>query len=507
MEFPQYFDVVKGRIDDAVSFVFHNIKNMNPLLFARGHIDVLSLFVDKADIDHVLAKLGANQDPEALVLSRVLNGCNVAKTLFNSSQKRMLYVLFVQEIERRLKDLEGLDYMLDEVRTYTDLMQKEAVALQGVGLKEFQKKKSQLAFLALSVQPILSCPDDEHRFRLAARLKQCALNAGDLTQLPWEAAWFSPSELHGIPQTCRVPKELLASFELGRAGLKDYFGHELLHVGEYKKIFNSNLQALKQLGRTITIELEFLVNHAEKVLTEKVHKLALATLPSEAKAVSYAEALAGLEKVRGSQACVMVGMGLQLEIDGVLKMVRGLAEGVGLDSSTLGGYSPFYKYCVKMLENFVRYDVDLATHSGGALTKKGAAPRLVTLAGKRAIDWKLGELARAGKADGKVDVTEFKVLKVFDWVLDKDQRSHRDRFLDVLLKQQVSLMSCIADLPDKDGSSCTKSAASSSGALALFEKTNVLTFSAPKKVDKKGKGDDDLGASLLTKFFRPKKVC
>ena len=59
-----------------------------------------------------------------------------------------------------------------------------------------------------------------------------------------------------------------------------------------------------------------------------------------------------LEQIRRSRACSMLSCGFRMEIDGVVAMVRGLAEGVGLDLSKLSNYTPFYLKVAERLEHF-----------------------------------------------------------------------------------------------------------------------------------------------------------
>ena len=69
----------------------------------------------------------------------------------------------------------------------------------------------------------------------------------------------------------------------------------------------------------------------------------------------YRKVFSTLEQIRRSRACSMLSCGFRMEIDGVVAMVRGMAECVGLDLSKLSNYTPIYLKVAKRLEHFYRY--------------------------------------------------------------------------------------------------------------------------------------------------------
>ena len=147
--YAQYWSVAKPIVDAATSYMFLSFKNLKPLFFIRGKLPLLAL----------------------------LSLCHL--------QKRMHYTLYVDEIEKQLKQLEHNHFIPSEVAADKGIMQREARSVSKEVFKDFQKKGLRHAFLGGVVRPSLTCADDEHLFRFSARVKSCALNSGQLTQYPW----------------------------------------------------------------------------------------------------------------------------------------------------------------------------------------------------------------------------------------------------------------------------------------------------------------------------------
>ena len=106
-----------------------------------------------------------------------------------------------------------------------------------------------MLFVTAPVCSPLSCADDEHLFRRAARIKSCAANAGDLAQLPWESALFRPKELATVSQTVRVPAVFLEGYKNCRDAILKLCGSRLMTLVELMRMMGSSLRSLQVLDR------------------------------------------------------------------------------------------------------------------------------------------------------------------------------------------------------------------------------------------------------------------
>ena len=115
---------------------------------------------------------------------------------------------FLQNISKRIDDLEHQDFEASEHTQFCSIMTSTTSALQRHGQDYFQKRKTELTFMGVSVSVSMGCLDDEWSLRLAARLKMCAINSGALSLLPWEALVLDGGKLEGVREACPVPAAL-----------------------------------------------------------------------------------------------------------------------------------------------------------------------------------------------------------------------------------------------------------------------------------------------------------
>ena len=84
---------------------------------------------------------GAARDPTPKRLSPLLRSSEIGRCLFACLAKRMHCILFAEEIESQLSNLEHLNFRVDEVRTCTKFTQEEAELVQGEAYQAVQKNR------------------------------------------------------------------------------------------------------------------------------------------------------------------------------------------------------------------------------------------------------------------------------------------------------------------------------------------------------------------------------
>ena len=299
--YAQYWSVAKPIVDAAMSYMFLSFKNLKPLFFIRGKLPLLALYASMEDLQHVIGCLESQpeHDPDPSTLSRVLCSCGTLKLSLCHLQKRMHYTLYVDEIEKQLKQLEHNHFIPSEVAAAKGIMQREARSVSKEVFKDFQKKGLIHAFLGGVVRPSLTCADDEHLFRFSARVKSCALNSGQLTQFPWEKALFAPGQLADVPQTIQIPDAELTKTRNCREAFASYAGSALLTLVEDKRVFAASLNALRDLDRTCSLEKYHLDHCVEDLLIQKLQGDVLAVLPDERGTSSFKQ----VSRCMKSNAC------------------------------------------------------------------------------------------------------------------------------------------------------------------------------------------------------------
>ena len=80
--------------------------------------------------------------------------------------------LFIQDIRRRLYDLEVGHFDLDQLDDFKNIMYASAQALDQEIWKTFDSKVQDVEFLSGSVEAFITVPHDEYLFRLDSRIKR-----------------------------------------------------------------------------------------------------------------------------------------------------------------------------------------------------------------------------------------------------------------------------------------------------------------------------------------------
>ena len=174
------FEALKHMFDRALCSLFDKLKHISATNFCRGHVDALSMFMQRDHLEHVLESIKVSVDPEPDKFAHCFNSSTIGKKLFHNVASHMHYKLYVKEIEGHIDTVEHLNFTVHAVTDFDTLMRKEAATVTSWSSKGYQQKPARVKFLETEALPKLTCPDDEHIFRKFARMKQCALNAGDL---------------------------------------------------------------------------------------------------------------------------------------------------------------------------------------------------------------------------------------------------------------------------------------------------------------------------------------
>ena len=213
-----------------------------------------------------------------------------------------------------------------------------------------------------------------------------------------------------------------------------------------------------------------------------------------------------LEQIRRSR----LSCGFRMEIDGVVAMVRGLAEGVGLDLSKLSNYTPFYLKVAKRLEHFYRYTPEAP--SNGMKKRKGAP---VELSGGAALAAKLMDVQALIKSGNGVEVATMKFARVYDWVLTDTQRTVREELMKSILQQvRPGLQSiedkqlcedAVADGLGASSSMTTPETAALTPARPELSALAMIRAAGPSADKGKGCSKKTPDTTALMKFFVSKK--
>ena len=165
-------------------------------------------------------------------------------------------------IKGKLNDLEHLDFAAGETDSFRKVLSAETKTLMESGHKSFDRKVAVVEFLGVQVHLPVTTLNDDWQLRLAARIKDIALNTGAVPFLPWESLFYSLRSIPNTREVCLMSPELLSDHSNVRKALLKLLGSVPLTFREMRRIATQHEKALQALERTLLPEQQFLFEHA-----------------------------------------------------------------------------------------------------------------------------------------------------------------------------------------------------------------------------------------------------
>ena len=210
-----------------------------------------------------------------------------------------------------------------------------------------------------------------------------------------------------------------------------------------------------------------------------------------------------LLKIRQTDCYFLVQEATQLEVSGIIELVAGLNGGSAISSKRAHNMNEFYMKCLKRFENF----------SPLAVTVDGKS-----IGGSQAVQYHMKCLEDKMSNDSMVS-QDLKMLRLFDWCLQGEQRDLRDSWQDECITRRVrpAGMKVLKDDTATAMSSSSKSlvkiatntGSSSSQPLALMPNLTSVLEKATGAATKAGRKKDTAKVAekdSLMKFFSASKA-
>jgi hypothetical protein len=122
---------------------------------------------------------------------------------------------------------------------------------------------------------------------------------------------------------------------------------------------------------------------------------------------------------------------LEGEVAGIMSLVKGLMEEVAPTDAYLQQCSGFYKHCVKLMENFCRFEGKGKLNGLQKFSVKQA------LVGRKALTCKFEAFDADIKAGRHKTLKDVKDFRVFHWMLSDSQKLTASGWVTLLLKLQM----------------------------------------------------------------------
>ena len=497
-KFPEMWKVMKDAFDQALTETYEafQAKDTPALFFLRGHRKPLALFMGGDDIKVLEQCLKDDVPPPHTLLSRALQACRVAQSIFAEEAKMMNYTGFISQVQRGLETLVYHNFCDSEIVSFRTISAREAGKLIAGGQRSFEKVYVPVTFLGNSVTIPRSSLHDEWEFRFAGCIKSNACNSGCLPLLPWESLLFKAGAIPHTSQTVKPPEHALQEYANVRETVLHCMGTDLRTFTDMRKQAQTYSKTWLGLDRSFCLELSFLNETAEVMAKDQLHHAVLDALPSDIVKKTHKESLLALHKIKMSDLAYVTGTSVTAELEGVISMVASLEEGVGLTAKDIANFGPFYKKVVARLPHFYRM---------AALKSDGTEKR--DLSGRAAIRELLVDVRLQIQDGANATLKLLMPLRTYNWVLEGQEIDEVNAWIQSALRVHAAAAIPCCALKDSclDDAPAAGSASSSSTALAVIGVATPAIKTVKKKEEvvktKSGATKND-----LMKFFKGKST-
>lgn len=282
---PQAWEVMKDHFDGHLNehYTYMANRHVEPIEFIQKYIHILRLFIDPADLDQVADAISKKSDPPINVMLRVCSSCTVARNLFAAQATKMDLAMFAHNARVRVRDLEHLNFQLDEVRNFENIMVSESKQLHQTGHVTFDRKEISVSFLGASVKLQVCDPTEIWQLELQSSIKTIAVHTEQVPRLPWESLLLAAKPLEGVATTITLPPELLTDASLARKSFLRMMHPGTATFSDMRGAASTNQKTLMELDKTFGLETAYLIDVAEQQANVLLKDKVLALLPTGSK--------------------------------------------------------------------------------------------------------------------------------------------------------------------------------------------------------------------------------
>ena len=336
--------------------------------FYTTHKDVLSLFGSTEDYEQVFRTDDPVKNaPDAV--DRLASNSVVCESLFQSELLRVRRIVYQKKIGEALRDVIHEDFTEEAMDAFDQAMLERSRKLISGGALKFEKVAVDVQMMGEAVTVVSECPADDYKWHKMAALVACDVASGGSPSMPWEGLIFDERRIPGARETCHsIPDKIIERKRAARSQILEFLSGKEQTIATMVETLNKKdvKKALKEMDKTIDLELEFLFTHAERLLTKKIQDLALSLMPSPTTpSRRVQECIGELSKLRLHPAATAV-VGMFAQIDGILDFLQNLLIGKGPKRGETTNVSDFFAAALKAAENF--YELD---KPGANKSKKG----------------------------------------------------------------------------------------------------------------------------------------
>ena len=417
--FPDYWEIVRDHFDNLLARVWTKAvaDGVPRLNFLRAHRATLALYIDIDKATAIEGSIRDGEDPIPAQLKAMLTSV-VGSVLFAPEALKNDFKLFIDDIDKRIYDLEYHDFDSDELISFRRIMMASAEHMDDDLVKQIDKKVNKVQFLSSTVGCAISNLNDEWSWRLEARYKTIAISNSQVARLPWETLLWGDGPIQGVPTTVIIPEALLYEIQNCREVAVKVLGNSWQSVATMKTIVAKHGDSWTKLAKSFWMEIAFLEECMDERLAEHLKTELMALIPDFGVKRDINKCVVACKKLSHGDAVQAAGSVLGRELQGVVNLLQDCTEGHSPSAIDVSRMSSFSILFLKKCENFCTCDAYVPAEAGSMTMKR------VELQGKEAIG---ARFDRCFKAEaGAKDPQDIKEFRMFKWMLSSEQQEKVD---------------------------------------------------------------------------------
>ena len=421
------WELVKDHFDSLLVSLWQKSqsKGMTRAQYLRTWRAELQMYFTMSDAVELNA--AAEDDNEAGIdngkLDNLMSKSVIGSELFAKERGTVDLREYIQEIQRRLRELEHQDFSASEVGAFRTLMAAHAGSLEESVWEHCSRDKITFTFLNAVLKQKQVHPNDHWSFRLAASSKTIAISNGGLKRTIWERWLYGESTpLPNVPQHTKVCETLI--FDAGNA--REWLGKKMVSCTSSesaKTIVKNNLEELVKMDEFFWQEASFLEEFYDQMMEEKMRNLMLEVTPAIGERRVLAKAVVAARALSVGPTCCAQKKSIQDDMMNAANALLDISTSSSPTSKELASMSMWMNVFHKRCENFQHVVMD-AEYFGRCIKAAPGAqvPRSRNLYGADALKYRFERCNKA--ALGAQDDQDLKELRQFKWMMsDKEGKA------------------------------------------------------------------------------------
>ena len=380
--------------------------------YLRAWREPLKMFMD---MEYACAVIAAEDNSEALDENKVetlVASSLIGAELFCKESSRCEVKAYVQDVEKRLLELENQDFSQDEVEAFKTLCMAGANQLDDETWTVCVEDKVEVTMLCARLMLPQVNPNDQWSFRLEAKIRTLAISTNVLKILCWESWVFGDSApLPSISEHTKIDPALIFDAQNAREFLENKLEGKCHSIDSVKKTVNGHVTELLKLDRSFFLEIAFLNDHYDDLVETRMRDHMLECLPRPNERRSLAKAVIATRVLSTGPTTMAQRKSVQSDMVNAANCLLDISQGQSPSAVEVSSMSHWLFHFHKRAEGFEHLMAEKETQF--------SMPNKVSLFGCEAMRFRYHRCAAL--PNGHQSQEDMKEFKMFKWTLAPEE--------------------------------------------------------------------------------------